>query len=109
MIKDQILLALQRASTKIKYSDSRLVQSFKKAGIGVVDKVALSEISLEFPKNEIFGDYTTNFAMVDFRKFAKNVDSRVGEIIWTNLPHFLKKIMNLQKLLTRLRLQVLDL
>lgn len=90
MIKNQIHLALQRASTKVKFSDSRLVQSFKEAGIGVVDKVELSEITLDFPKNEVFGDFTTNFAMVDFGRFTKTVDSHIGETVWANLPYFFK-------------------
>lgn len=89
-IKNEILEALQRASTKIKFDDSELVQSFKKAGIGVVDKVELDEIQLDFPKNEIFGDYTTNFAMVDFQKFTKSVKSHIGTSVWVHLPYFFK-------------------
>ena len=90
MYKKGILDALQRASTKIKFKDSELVQDFKQAKIGVADKVKLSEIVLDSPKNVSFGDYTTNFAMVDFRKFVKSVNSHVGETTWANLPHFFK-------------------
>src|SRR3989344_1719819 len=39
-------------------------------------------IHLEHPVDLKMGDYSTNVAMVEFGKFARAVDSHVGDIIW---------------------------
>lgn len=42
-----------------------------------------TSVHLEHPRDESHGDYSTNVAMVAFRRFAEAVESHVGEIIWS--------------------------
>jgi arginyl-tRNA synthetase len=89
--KSQIKESLQKAVTTV-IKNSKLAQDFKKLESNVVDKVKLSEINLEQPTNEIFGDYSSNISMTQYRNFAIETRSHVpgGKkegIIWANIPN----------------------
>lgn len=82
-IKEQLARAIAKAATKVIYEDSGIVKKFG----GVVSRVDSRYVELESIKDEQFGDYTSNFAMMKYREFAEATRSHVPDekkqgIIW---------------------------
>ena len=90
-IRDQIIKAVSKAATDVVYTDKNVINKARSLGVNVVLTIFESEVSLEFPENCEFGDFSTNIAMSQYRKMAEATKSHVpgGKkkgINWANLP-----------------------
>ncbi|MFZ3301194.1 MAG: arginine--tRNA ligase [Microgenomates group bacterium] len=75
--KQLIAKSVAKAATNVIFENNDLILLFKKNKVDVVDCLSENQIEVDFSSNQIFGDYSTNIALVQYRMFAQSIESHV--------------------------------